>query len=170
MLFIPAGDPYRKASRRVSPAEVRLRMVTAAIADLPWAEVSRVEIDRPGPSYSDQTIEELAADGGEWWFIAGADVLEDLPHWRDPGRLIAAARLAIAVRPPAGRAVPRATLERFPNIESRIDWLDLPPLEVSSTAVRRRVADARGARDVESWVPGPVRAIIDELELYRQPT
>lgn len=145
-------------------------MVEAAIAALPWAEVSRVEIDRAGPTYSDETLEELSFAGGDWWFIAGADVLDDLPHWRDPRRLIEVARLAIAVRPPAARRVPQATLTMFPEIERRIDWLEMSPLDVSSTEIRRRVGAPGDAHDIGEWVPDGVRAIIEELGLYRQAT
>ena len=164
VVFMPAGDPYRKAGRRVSPREVRLRLVEAAVADLPWAGVSTLEIDRSGPSYTDETLAVLARDGGDWWFIAGADVLRDLPHWRDPRLLVEIARLAVAERPPAGRVVPEEALRAVPGIEGRIDWLEMVPLDVSSTELRARVR--RGA-DVGEWLPERVRVLIDELGLYR---
>jgi nicotinate-nucleotide adenylyltransferase len=123
-----------------------------------------VELQREGPTYTDETLEALADDGGEWWFIAGADVLTDLPHWRDPRRLIEVARLAVAVRPPETRTVPAATIRAVPGVESRIDWLDMPPLEVSSTELRRRVA---AGEPTSPWLSERVRALVDELGLYR---
>src|SRR5262245_14582205 len=101
VLFVPAGDPWRKADRGVTPAELRVRMVEAAIAPLAWASLSRIEVDRDGPSYAAETMEALAVEGGagdEWWFILGADALADLPHWHEPERLLAASRLALASR------------------------------------------------------------------------
>ncbi|MCC6236295.1 MAG: nicotinate (nicotinamide) nucleotide adenylyltransferase [Dehalococcoidia bacterium] len=164
VIFMPAGDPYRKAARAVTPAAVRLALVRAAAADLPWAEVSDIEVERAGPTYTDETLSVLARDGGEWWFIIGADVLADLPHWRDPQRLVAVARLAVAVRPPAPRLVPREAARAVPGIEDRIDWLDMQPVDVSSTELRRRIAMGESTG---SWLPPRVRALIEELGLYR---
>lgn len=164
VLFVPAGVPYRKASRVVTPAATRLRLVEAAIVGLPWARVSAIEVDRPGPSYTNETMRTLAASGGDWWFIAGADVLADLPHWRDPAGILEVARLAVAVRPPALRRVPDETADACPGIEERIDWLEMPPVEISSTALRRRLGAGEDARD---WVPSAVRTLIDTLGLYR---
>jgi nicotinate-nucleotide adenylyltransferase len=165
VLFVPAGDPYRKtAGRDVTPADTRLQLVEAAVLDLPWAEVSRIEVERPGPTYSDETMTTLAADGGDWWFIVGSDVLLDLPHWHDPLQLIAAARLAVAVRPPSRREVPVETRRAMPGIEDRIDWLEMPPLEVSSSMVRRLVEQGE---DVSEWLLPAVASLVDELGLYR---
>jgi nicotinate-nucleotide adenylyltransferase len=164
VLFMTAGVPYRKASRAVSPPEVRLRLVEAAIAGLPWAEASTLELQRSGPTYTDQTLEELARDGGDWWLIAGTDVLVDLPHWRDPRRIIRHARLAIAVRPPAERTVPEATARAVPGVLDCIDWIEMKALDISSTELRRRVAAGEATNE---WLPEPVRVLIDELGLYR---
>ncbi len=164
VMFIPAGEPYRKASREVTSAEVRLALVRAAVQDLPWAEVSAIEVERKGPTYSDETLAILAREGGEWWFIVGADVLLDLPHWRDPRRLLEVARLAVAVRPPASEGVPELLRRALPGIEQRVDWLEMSPLDVSSTDLRRRVASGQST---EPWLSPPVRQLIDQLGLYR---
>jgi nicotinate-nucleotide adenylyltransferase len=164
VLFVPAGEPYRKADRLVSPSDVRMRLVEAATMDLPWATVSAVEVDRHGPSYTVETLEVLTVAGGDWWFIAGADVLLDLPQWHRPQRIIELARLAIAVRPPRGKHVPARTRAALPGIEARIDWLALPPLDISSSDLRRRIAEGAST---EGLLPPRVRALIDELRLYR---
>ena len=165
VLFVPAGDPWRKSDRRVSAAAVRVRMVRAAVEPLGWAEVSRVEVERPGPSYSSETMAGLAGGGGGWWFILGDDALADLPHWRDPAGLTAVSRLALARRAPATVEVPDALRRAVPGIEERIDLVPMPALSISSTDLRERVCDGR-----PTWVllPDAVRRVIDEIGLYRE--
>ncbi len=172
VVFVPAGNPYRKAARAVTPAPVRLRLLEAALAGVTWAQISTLEVDRPGPSYSDETLGQLIAERGvqgesddAWWFIAGSDVLADLPHWHDPRRLVELARLAIAPRPPLGRVVPPETLRVLPDIEGRIDWLPFAPLDLASTAVREEIAS--GGLGRKRWLPDRVGALIGELGLYR---
>lgn len=164
VLFVPAGDPWRKADRSVTPAAVRLEMVRAATAPLAWAEVGTIEVDRDGPSYAAETMETLAAGGGEWWFILGSDALADLPHWHEPERLIATARLAVAVRPPATLRIAEETVAALPGIEARVDAVPMPALEVSSTDLRARI---RAGRTTEVLVPEAVHAVIEAHGLYR---
>jgi len=162
--FVPAGDPYRKAGRTISSRDDRLRLVQAAIADLPWARVSTIELDREGPTYTTDTLRELASEGGQWWFILGSDALGDLPHWREPATIVDQVRLALARRPGVGEAeIPRETLSAVPGIEARIDYIEMPLLEISSTDLRERVRDGR---PTEFLVTPAVRAAIDELGLY----
>ncbi len=164
VLFVPAGTPYRKAARDVTPAAVRLRLVEAAVVALPWARVSTIEVERPGPTYTDETMRALATSGGDWWFIVGADVLEDLQHWRNPPGILEVARLAVAARGHAQRRVPQETADAVPGIGERIDWLDMPLVPISSTELRRRLATGD---DTGDWLTSEVRALIDELGLYR---
>ena len=164
VLVVPAGDPWRKTDRAISAAEARVRMVRAAVSPLPWAEVSTIEVERGGPSYSAETMAELAADGGEWWFMLGADALADLPRWHEPAALLAAARLAVAARTGEGVDVPPALRRLAPDVESRIDAVPMPALDVSSSDLRQRV---RVGRPVVVLLPAGVRRVIDELGLYR---
>ncbi len=167
VIFLPAGDPWRKAGLDVTPSEVRVRMVRAAVAGLDWAEVSTIEVDRPGPSYITETLPLLAALEGEdtaWWFILGDDALEDMPRWHEPDRLLELARLALIWRPPGALVVPEAVRVRFPGIEDRLDVVAMAPLALSATEIRARVREGR-ATDV--LLPEAVRAIVDELRLYR---
>ncbi len=163
VLFVPAGEPWRKRDREIAPAEARRRMVQAAIEPLAWARLSSVELDRPGPSYSAETARELAADGGEWWLILGADALADLPHWHEPATLLASVRLAVAARDPLD-GVPAALLELVPDAAARIDRVPMPELAVASTALRARVRDGRATQHL---IPDATRRVIDELRLYR---
>ncbi len=165
VLFVPAGQPWRKADRAVTPAPARLRMVEAAVAGLPWAAVHRIEVDQAGPSYSAETLAALsAAEPGEWWFILGTDALADLPNWHEPARLLEVARLALVRRPDGGPDIPSATLAAFPGIEARIDAVPAPALAISSTDLRARI---RAGRPTRHLLPEPVRAVIEELGLYR---
>lgn len=169
VLFVPAGDPWRKADRRVSPAAARLELVRAAIEGMPWAAVSTVEVDREGPSYTAETVEALAAAGdpGEaWWFILGADALADMAYWHEPRRIVARARLAVAQRP--GREgeplVTEALRAAVPGIEAYIDVLPMALSDLSATAIRTRV---RAGESTDGMLPPSVRAVVDRLGLYR---
>lgn len=167
VIYVPAGDPWRKAGRTVTPGAVRIRMVQAALEGLDWAEVSTIEVDRPGPSYITETLPLLAereAADAEWWFILGDDALEDMPHWHEPDRLLGLARLALIWRPPGVPTVPEVVLTRFPAIEQRLDVVAMAPLALSATEIRARV---REGRSTEVLLPAAVRAVIDELGLYR---
>ncbi len=164
VVFVPAGQPWRKADRLVTDAALRLRMLRAALEPLSWAEISAVEMVRGGPSYSAQTLAGLASEGGEWWFVLGADALAELPHWHDPRGLVAVARLALASRGPDGLEVPPAVLRAVRGIEQRIDHVPLPPLDISSTDLRARV---REGRPTDVLLPEGVRRIVDEARLYR---
>lgn len=164
VLFVPAGNPWRKADREVTPAAVRLAMVRAAVAPLAWAGVSTVEVEREGPSYAAETMTALAADGGDWWFILGSDALADLPAWHEPEALLRAARLAVAVRPPASLHLAEATLAALPGIEARLDVVPMPALDISSTDLRARVG---AGRSTELLIPEAVREVIEAHRLYR---
>lgn len=173
VVFVPAGMPWRKSDRVITPAPIRLAMVRAAVAALPWAEVSTVDIDRTGPSYTIDTLDALgvpAAMNGasaartEWWFILGADALADLPRWHRPLDVIARVRLAVAARPGGDDAEEQAALALLPGAEARIDRVPMVPLAIAATAIRRRVA-VGGA--IDEWVPEAVRAVINAHGLYR---
>ena len=145
VLFVPAGDPWRKAERNVTAATHRLAMTRLAIAAEPAFACSDTEIRRPGPSRTLATVEALRAQG--WtalWFILGSDALLALPHWHHPRRLIAVARLAVVARP--GAELGGADLEALvPGLADRVDWLRLSPDPLSASAVRARLAAGRPA-------------------------
>lgn len=164
VLFVPAGEPWRKAHREIAPAHARVRMVEAAVEPLRWTEVSTIEVDRPGPSYSEETLTELARGGGDWWFIVGGDALADMSQWHEPAALIAVARLAVARRPPAAVEVPQELRRLVAGIDDRIDEVPMPPLDISATAMRGRVRDGWAT---EVLLPTGTRRVIDELGLYR---
>ena len=163
ILFVPAGQPPHKLAEEVTSIEQRLAMVELAIADNPAFELSRIEVDRPGPSYTVDTVEGLAAAGDRLTVILSAETFAELPTWHEPERLFEAARVAVAPRWGYPAPDPRWLAEAFPGREVRVSYLEGPRLGVSSTALRARVAAGRSIRYL---VPAPVEAYIAAHHLY----
>jgi nicotinate-nucleotide adenylyltransferase len=161
VLFVPARRPPHKRSRRaMSAPDDRVAMTRAAIAGDPNLELSLVELERDGPSYTIDTIEALRASlprGERPVLLMAADSLAQIETWREPDRLLSLVEWAVAARP--GTELPsRTTLRRrFGASARRIHLLDGPALAVSSSEIRRRVAAGRVIRylvprDVERWI------------------
>lgn len=164
VLFVPAGQPWQKADRSVSPAPLRLAMVERAIAGNPFFVADPREVNRPGPSYTAETIAELAAEtGAEPWFIISAEALAGFATWRDPERILVLARLCVVPREGAPDAVVASFREQYPAAAGRMTVLDHPRLAISSTVVRARV---RAGRSIRYLVPDAVAALITEYALY----
>lgn len=163
ILFVPAARPPHKPASEVTPVEDRLAMVELAIAGNPAFELSRVEVDRAGPSYTVDTVEQLAADH-DVTVILSAETFRDLPTWHEPDRLFAAARVAVVPREGYPAPDPGWLAATFPGREDRVMYLDAPHLGVSSTAIRARVAAGRSIRYL---VPAAVEAYIADNTLYR---
>jgi nicotinate-nucleotide adenylyltransferase len=166
VLWVPAGDPWRKAGEPVSAAEDRLAMVRLAIEGNDAFEVSTTELDRPGPTYTLDTLRQLRGEyaAEELVFLMGLDALWDLPNWHRPTELIRLALLGVARR---GDEQPRlAELERqLPGLEERVRWVEMPRLDISGTELRRRAAEGQSVRYL---VPAAVADYIDEHHLYRR--
>lgn len=168
VLFVPAGQPWRKAGRHIAPVADRVAMVRAALAGDPHFALSTVEAERTGPSYTVETLAQLQAELGgaaDLFFIIGQDALTDLPHWRDPGGIIRQARLAVAGRPGLPPVDVAALEAAIPGITARIDRVHMPQVDISSTDIRQRVAAGRSIRYL---VPAGVEAYIRERGLYRK--
>jgi len=167
VLFIPAGEPWRKEGQEISLAEDRLAMTRLAVAGNPRFEASAVEIERPGPSYTVDTLGDLLARHGpetELYVILGQDALLDLPNWKEPRRIVALAWLAVALRSP-GRDLDVTDLEAaVPGISRRLIVLPMSYVDVSATALREW---ARKGADLRDLVPPSVEAYIKEHALYQ---
>lgn len=171
VLFIPNATPPFKLDGAAAPAGDRVAMVRLAIAANPAFEVSEAEIERGGVSYTADTIEALAdaeRQAGrvpELTLILSAETLPDLPGWHEPARLVAACRIAVVPR----EGYPAPDLEwlhrQLPGVEQRVDLLDGPRLEISSTAIRERVAAGRSIRYL---VPSVVERYVADHGLYRR--
>lgn len=166
VLWVPAGDPWRKVGRRVTPAEHRQAMVRLANEGNPAFGLCSLEVERRGPSYSVDTLEELRRQypAGELFFVMGLDALRDLPNWREPERLIRLAPIAAALR--GERRPSKAALERLlPGLSRRVVWVEMPRIDVSASELRRRAA--RG-QSLQYLVPDKVGAYIRQQRLYQR--
>lgn len=169
VLFVPAARPPHKLDRPVSPAADREAMVALAIADNASFELSRLELERPGPSYAVDTVARVAARSraegrDEPVFILSGEALLAFPTWRLPRRILQRCRLAVAPRP--GTAPPSVEwlAEHFPGQADRLIFLPGPCLPHAATDIRRLVAEGRSIRYL---VPTAVGRYIAEHGLYR---
>ena len=165
VVLIPVHTPPHKEAEVDPGPEARLRLCEAAVAGDPGLEVSRVEVDRAGPSYTVDTLRAIhsASAQSELVFILGADQAHGLPSWREPEAVLELASLAVAAREGVGREDLR---ERLAGLcpPGRITFFDMPRLDVSSTDVRRRV---RTGRPIRHLVPDAVAEQIAADGLYR---
>jgi nicotinate-nucleotide adenylyltransferase len=159
VIFVPTGQPWQKGDRKVSPAEDRYLMTVIATASNPRFSVSRVDIDRPGETYTIDTLRDLRADrpDAEFFFITGADALARMISWRDADELFTMAHFVGCTRP--GH---RLTMSDLPS--DQVSLLEIPALAISSTVCRERV---RGGRPIWYLVPDGVVQYISKRELYR---
>ena len=164
VLFIPAGEPWRKSHRAITPGEHRLEMLTLAVQDNPDFAISDIELRREGPTYTAVTMADLAGErlDDEFWLIAGSDALAEMPSWHEPERLVEHAKLGVAQR--ADDDID-AALAAFPAFAEHAERFEMLRIDLSSTDVRSRVAAGRSIRYV---VPAAVEAYIAEHRLYRQ--
>lgn len=167
VLFVPAGDPWRKEDLSVSPAADRLAMTRLAVEEDDHFQISTLEIERDGPSYTAETLAALRSERpeAELFFILGEDALHDLPNWRRPESIIAGAWLAVAPRGDWTDEQASALEQRVPGITNRIAHVRMPEIGISATDIRRRVATGGGIRYL---VPAKVEAYILSHGLYRR--
>jgi len=166
IILVPAGQPWLKSDRLISPAEHRLQMLRLAIAEKPHLKLSLIEVERAGPSYSVNTIAELQAQldsRDELFFILGWDSLAQLPRWREPSLLIEMCYLVAAPRPGYSRPDLKALEALIPGISRRVMLMDKPEVDISASAIRGRVA--RGL-SVHHLVPEAVNRYIKQHKLY----
>lgn len=171
MLFVPAGQPPHKPNRVVTGAQHRLAMLELAIVGNPHFSISRVDLDRPGPSYTVETLRLLREQWGELtalYFVIGWDSLEDLLTWYDPAGILQQLSYLVAVRRPGynERDGYRDSLEaRLPGIKQRLLVVPAPQFDISSTDLRQRVAEKR---PIKYQVPESVEQYIKQYKLYQQ--
>jgi nicotinate-nucleotide adenylyltransferase len=157
--FVPSGQPWQKEGRDVSPAEHRYLMAVIATASNPRFWVSRVDIDRPGPTYTIDTLRDLRAShpDAELFFITGADALEQILSWKDIDELFELARFVGVTRP--GYDLSDAHLP-----PDAVRLVEVPAMTISSSDCRQRVATGR---PVWYLVPDGVVQYIAKHRLYR---
>jgi len=166
ILFVPAGQPALKVASPILAAEHRVQMVRLAIADKPCFKLSTMEIERPGPSYTVDTIAELQAQlgaGNELFFILGWDNLAQLPQWKEPSQLIKLCCLVVAPKPGYPPPDLKALEAIIPGLSQRVMLMDKPEIDISASVIRDRVARGLSIRHL---VPEPVNRYIKQHRLY----
>ncbi len=154
--FIPAGRPWQKAGRDVSEAHHRLRMTELAVDGIEYFTVDDREVHRDGWTVTIDTVESF--DEERIVLIVGADAAGGIPTWHRSDELLKRAQIAVVPRP----GVERTDVENA--VRREIVWLDMPPIELSGTMLRRHVAEGRSIRFL---VPDPVLAYVNEHNLYQ---
>ncbi len=157
VLFIPVGVPPHKPRQIMASSNDRIQMLRLAIENYSHFEISRIEIDRPGPSYTADTLEQLGAlySETELILIIGSDNISEIEGWHEPDRIFGLATIAAANRPgftPAGKYV------------RKIIYFEMPPSEISSTLIREQI---KAGKSISEFVPPGVGAYITKHGLYR---
>lgn len=165
VLFVPAREPPHKRGEPVSPLQDRIEMLRLALEGYPHFFLSLVEANRPGPSYTVDTIRILRdtfGAGTELYFIMGMDSLAALPTWQEPSKLIELCHLAVLRRP--GYSADMDELEkRIPGLKSQVEFIPAPELEISSSDLQSRV---RMGLSIQDMVPDCVAEYISDHHLY----
>jgi nicotinate-nucleotide adenylyltransferase len=163
--FVPANEPPHKRGEPMSPLKDRVAMLRLALDDHPFFALSMVEANRPGPSYTVDTIRQMLAEfppATEVFFVMGMDSLAALPTWHEPRELIELCNLAVLKRP--GYSADMEKLEReIPGLRSRVVFIPAPELEISSSDLQDRV---RAGFSIQYMVPSCVAEYVSEHHLY----
>jgi len=163
IIFMPAAIPPHKKQMPISDPEVRWEMVRLAIEDNPYFEASRIELDRPGPSYTVMTIEQLKSawhlSFHEIFLLIGADSLVMMPQWRNPERIFALCQVVVFPRPQI--AINQAQL----SFREQAIFVNTPLIQISASAIRERVKKGDSIRYL---VPDPVHDFIFRQRLYQK--
>ncbi|MFC1942026.1 nicotinate-nucleotide adenylyltransferase [Chloroflexota bacterium] len=166
IIMVPAGQPLLKSAHPITAAEHRLQMLQLAVANIPHFQVSIMEIERPGPTYTVDTIENLQTHYGnddEIYFILGCDSLSRFAEWREPVRIIQMCYLVAVPRPGCQPPDIEALEADIPGISRRVMFLDKPKIDISASEIREKVARGLSIRDL---VPGQVEEYIWRKKLY----
>ncbi|MFK7820461.1 MAG: nicotinate-nucleotide adenylyltransferase [Planctomycetaceae bacterium] len=166
--FVPAPSPPHKDDHTITPAKQRAEMLDFAVSGCPHLGVSRIEFEREGPSYTVDTLQQLATEGAdrELFLLIGADSLNDFGSWRQPERI---AELATIVAVNRGRdALPSAeeTIALVgKDVANRVQHIHIPPIDISATEIRARV---EAGNSIRFLTPRAVEAFIRENKLYAE--
>ena len=164
VLFVPAGQPWLKLDRNITLAVHRVEMVRRAIADNPHFKLCTLEVERPGPSYTVDTLTMLRERLGSevsLFFIIGRDTLAELPLWKAPKKLVQLCRLVVAPR--LGSKDLKHLETAIPGLLDKVIQLDMPVIGISSSGIRQRIAQGLSIRYL---VPAKVEKYITEQKVY----
>lgn len=165
MLLVPTGEPPHKELDLDPGIDRRLAMCSLAVAGETDVAVSHVEADRPGASYTVDTLRELHAQSPEHLltFLVGGDMAHSFPAWREPAAVLALAELGVAEREGLARTDIVDRLRTVAGGEERVRFFDMPRIDVSSSMLRRRVAEGRPVRHL---MPDAVAQYVAAEGLY----
>jgi nicotinate-nucleotide adenylyltransferase len=166
LLWMPTQSPPHKQDQPLAPIETRVALVQAAIRDNSCFQLSRLEIDRPGPQYAADTVQLVAQQypGAEICYLIGGDSLNDLPDWYHP-EVIVSLCACIGVMRRLGQKHDIQRLEsRLPGITAKLRFVATPRLEISSTVIRERIENGQPYR---YYVPESVYRLIEQNGFYR---
>jgi nicotinate-nucleotide adenylyltransferase len=166
MLLIPAGQPMLKKVSNTTPAKQRLEMLRLAVTGKPYLKIATIELERPGPTYTVDTLIELKKQYGDkavMYFILGWDSLAQLPEWYQPKKIPEMCYLVAVPRPGFPKPDPEILEKDLPGISEKVIFMDRPRLDISASEIREMAA---AGKDVAALVPGPVAAYIRKNKLY----
>lgn len=167
LLWILTPEPPHKQDQAITSVEDRLAMVQLAIADNPAFELSRIELDRPGPHYTVDTLKLIARQnpGADIVPIIGGDSLRDLPKWHEPQQLVYACHWIGVMRRPNEESDLEALERELPGLSSKVHYVDAPLLEIASREIRSRIAEGKSVR---YYLPTTVYEYIHTHHLYEK--
>jgi nicotinate-nucleotide adenylyltransferase len=167
VLWVLTRNPPHKGNRQITPVEIRLELLQAAISGDNRFRISRVEIDRPPPYFAVDTVRILQTQHPEaaLIYLMGGDSLHDLPTWHHPGEFIRRCS-AIGIMRRPGEPVDLPALEaKLPGIQEKIQWVEAPLIDISSSLVRRKVHQGF---PICYYIPDAVAALVEKYHLYRE--
>jgi nicotinate-nucleotide adenylyltransferase len=164
--FVLTADPPHKRGRKISPVAQRLALLQAALKDLSLFAVSRVEIDRPGPHFTVDTMKLLRKEfpRKELVYLVGGDSLRDLPKWNRPTEFLRSIDALGVMRRPASRIDLNSLEKKLPGLDKKVEFIDAPLLEISSSEIRQRIKDGG---HYQYFLPPAVFKLIQSKKLYR---
>ncbi len=166
MLWVLTPDPPHKQSNMISSAEDRVAMTRMMVESSPFFEFSDIEFKRPGPHYALDTVNELRKEnpGSELFYVIGADSLRDLPTWHNPGEFINACDRIVVMQRPGSTPDMTGMYENYPELKTRLIFLDVPQIEISAVNIRQRV---KQNRVYWQFLIPPVHHYIVKKNLYK---
>lgn len=164
VLFVLTADPPHKRDHTITPITHRLPMIERAIAGNSCFELSRIDIDRPGPHYTSDTVRLLHEQfsDAQLFFLLGGDSLHDLPTWHDPVAIVAHVTLAV-MRRPADHVEISQLIAQMPNVAGHFQFVDAPTIGISATQIRERL---HAGHSIRYQVPEAVIMYIQQHRLY----
>lgn len=166
LFWLPAPQPPHKTAHLITPLQHRLAMLQRSIVGLPGFEISDVEMSRPGPHYTIETLQILQGQypTADFVLLIGGDSLRDFLLWRQPQAIVAACRFIGVMRRPGDAIQLDALEEKIPGLSEKVRFVNAPQLEISSGEIKRRITAGEHYRH---YLPPSVYEYIEEHRLYR---